>query len=172
MSNLSPQASIIIGRSTANDQQASLDTASPSGETNPNLGLRDFDSHLAKHPQDSEGDSLTPAKESSFPKEAHTDTSKGESTSTASKESTDSTGKARSSSTSPKVSTPIKSKWQYTSKKFRGDLELWNFLDLVSLKNELATRVSKDHFEQFMIQMFLNKSLPRISSVEEDGNNF
>ncbi|KAL0223257.1 hypothetical protein P9112_002647 [Eukaryota sp. TZLM1-RC] len=170
MSNPSPQASIIIGRSSANEQQASLNAASPLGETN--LGRRDSASHLANNPQDSEGDPLTPAKDSFSPEEANADTSKGESTSTASKESTDTTGQVRLSSTSPKVSTPTKSKWQYTMEKFRKDLELWNFLDLHALKVELATRVPKDHFEQFMIQMFLNESLSRIPSVEEDGDNF
>ncbi|KAL0207238.1 hypothetical protein P9112_011866 [Eukaryota sp. TZLM1-RC] len=161
MSDSSPQASIIIGRSSANEQQASLDAASPPGETN--LGRRNSASHLANNPQDSEGDPLTPAKDFSSPEEANADTSKGESTSTASKESTDSTGQ---------VSTPTKFKWQYTMDKFRRDLELWNFLDLLALKLELATCASKDHFEQFMIQMFLNESPPRIPSVEEDGDNF
>ncbi|KAL0208775.1 hypothetical protein P9112_011362 [Eukaryota sp. TZLM1-RC] len=170
MSDSSPQASIIIGRSSANEQQASLDAASPSSETN--LGRRDSDSHLANNPQDSEGDPPTPAKDSSSPEKANADTSKEKSTSTASKESKDFTGQVRPSSPSPKVSTPTQSKWQYTLEKFRRDLELWDFLDLVALKAELATRAPKDHFEQFMIQMFLNESPPRIPSVEEDGDNF
>ncbi|KAL0214664.1 hypothetical protein P9112_006848 [Eukaryota sp. TZLM1-RC] len=170
MSDSGPQATIIIGRSSANEQQAPLDAASPPGGTN--LGRRDSDSHLATNPQDSGGDPPTPAKDSSSPEEANADTSKEESTSTASKESKDSTGQVRPSSPSPKVSTPTQSKWQYTLEKFRRDLEQWYFLDLVALKAELATRAPKDHFEQFMIQMFLNESPPRIPSVEEDGDNF
>ncbi|KAL0223847.1 hypothetical protein P9112_003237 [Eukaryota sp. TZLM1-RC] len=170
MSDSSPQATIIIGRSSANEQQAPLDAASPPGGIN--LGRRDSDSHLANNPQDSEGDPSTPAKDSSSPEEVNADTSKEESTSTASKESKDSTGQVRPSSPSPKVSTPTQSKWQYILEKFRRELELWDFLDLVALKAELATRAPKDHFEQFMIQMFLNESPPRISSVEEDGDNF
>ncbi|KAL0207292.1 hypothetical protein P9112_011920 [Eukaryota sp. TZLM1-RC] len=83
MSNPSPQATIIIGRSSGNEQQASLDTASPSGEINSNLHRMDSASHLANNPQDSEGDSLTPAKDYSFFAESNADSSKGESTSTA-----------------------------------------------------------------------------------------
>ncbi|KAL0218846.1 hypothetical protein P9112_004499 [Eukaryota sp. TZLM1-RC] len=156
MPNPSPQASIIIGRSSANEQHASLDTASVSGETNPNLGRRDFASHHANNPQDSEGDAFTPAKDFSSPEEANADTSKGESTSTASKESTDSTGQVRPSSTSPKVSTPTTSKWQYTIEKFRRDLTLLNFLDLLALKSEVATRVPKELFRAIRIASWIS----------------
>ncbi|KAL0211232.1 hypothetical protein P9112_009530 [Eukaryota sp. TZLM1-RC] len=122
----------------ANNQQASLDTASPSvEETNPNHSCSD-PSHFTTNPQDKEGNPHTLSKDFPSPKEANRYISKEGSISTALS--------SASGTFSKEPIIPKSRKKQYSCEQVPKHLEEWNLLDLVALKEEPASSSPKDPF--------------------------